>query len=257
MLSRGCPYDCHYCSNNALRKIYPSTRGYLRIPSVEYSINVVKERIKQYPQAINLVFEDDLLIADKTWFRAFAEEYQKQINLPYRLMVRPEAVSSEMAKLLNSSGCYLTQIGLESGSESLRRNLLNRKYSNKLFIDKCKTLKDNNILINTFNIVGWPFETKVEMQKTLELNRTIKADTGVCTFFYPFKGTELYNVCRKKNILKSEEEMECSYHVKPNIKLTHVTEEECVAMQREIMCFLTGGAGLMNLNLSYSHLFDE
>ncbi|MCI5138928.1 MAG: hypothetical protein D3922_11065, partial [Candidatus Electrothrix sp. AR1] len=126
MLSRGCPYDCHYCSNNALKKVYPSAKGYLRIPAVEYSIKLIKKRIQQYPQVINIVFEDDLLIADKDWFRAFAEEYQKRINLPYRLMVRPEAVSAEIAKILKKSDCYLTQIGLESGSENLRTNLLNR-----------------------------------------------------------------------------------------------------------------------------------
>ncbi|MCI5164712.1 MAG: radical SAM protein [Candidatus Electrothrix sp. GM3_4] len=257
MLSRGCPYECHYCSNYALKRVYPSTKGYLRIPSVEYSIKLIKKMLQYYPQVINIIFEDDLLIADKKWFKAFAEEYQKEINVPYRLMVRPEAISTEIAKLLKDSGCYFTQIGLESGSESLRGNLLNRKYSNKLFIEKCKILKDNDLLINTFNIVGWPFETKAEMQETLELNRIIESDMGVCTFFYPFKGTELYNICTRENLLKSEEEMECSYHIGPNIKLINVTKEECVEMQRKIMCFLTGGTNLKNLNLSYSHVFNR
>lgn len=236
VLSRGCPYECHYCSNKALKDMYPSSAGYFRIPSVTYTIALVEQLVKRYPQARNLSFNDDLLIADKKWFASFAEAYGEKIHLPYRLNVKPETITPEIVTHLKDSGCYMAMIGLESGNEQLRKKLLNRHYSNKLFYEKCKLIKDAGLRLATFNIVGWPYETKEEMMETLEMNKKIGADAGVCTYFYPFRGTVLYNLCKKEGFLK-DENFRSNYNTGPNIRLTKVSEEDCIQMHNELMAF--------------------
>ncbi len=257
MLSRGCPYECTYCSNKALKDTYPSSRGYLRIPTVEWGITMLKRMMEPYPEVINISFEDDLLIGNKKWFGDFSREYKKKINLPYRLLVRPETVTTEIIKMLKESGCYMVVVGVESGDEQLRKTLLNRNYSNKLLIEKCKMLREAGIFIASFNVVGWPFETREAMMKTLELNREIGATAGVCSFFYPFKGTELYSLCKKEDLLKKEEERKSSYSIGPNIKLTRASEEECISFHKEILTFLNGGLEIKLLDFSYSRFSQE
>ncbi len=254
MLSRGCPYECNYCSNKALKNTYPSANGYFRTPSVEYALELLERLLyKHSKNAKNIAFVDDLLIANKKWFADFANEYNKRIKLPYRLNVKPECVTKEIAEILKESGCYLTMIGLESGNEQLRKNLLNRKYSNDLFYEKCKIIKDAGLLLFTFNIVGWPFETKGNMEETLEMNKKIEADTGVCAFFYPFRGTELYKLCERENLLV-EEYAKTNYNTDPNIRLTNVSEHECNEMQQKIQSFLTSGKSTDGFNFSHECL---
>ena len=253
LLSRGCPYSCTYCCNAALKKVYPASSKYFRVPSVEYSIEFLKKMIIRYPQTKFIEFEDDLLISNKRWFENFASEYKKRINIPYSICARPEYINKDIVKCLKNSGCEKALVGLESGNERLRRDLLNRNYSNELFIEKAKIIKDAGIELFTFNMVGFPFETKEEMQDTLELNRRAEPDTGFCTFFYPYKGTELYALCDREGLLKDRKEMAkiTNYNTKPAIKLTSVKEKECIKYQKKIMSYLV--MQLIRYNYKKSH----
>ena len=239
ILSRGCPYSCNYCCNDALRKANPSPGKYFRLPSVEYSIKLIEGMIEQYPEAKFIEFEDDLLIAKKPWFIEFSEEYGKRINKHYRACVRPEYIDQEILKALKLSGCEEVYIGLESGNESFRKNILNRKYSNSLFIEKCKMIKNAGLDLFTFNIVGFPFESKKEMEETFELNKRVAPNKGACTFFYPYKGTELYKRCEENNLLKSDEEMASitNYNTKPAIKMSETQEKVCIDYQKKMSYF--------------------
>src|SRR5208282_4764831 len=166
-------------------------------------------------------FEDDLLIANRTWFESFAQEYKKRINKPYRLCVRVECVTPEIVKSLVESGCKKVSLGLESGDERIRRELLNRKHSNDLIIEKCRMIKDAGIHLFTFNIVGFPFETEQEMKETYEINLKIAPDSGVCTFFFPYPNTHLYLLCKDNDLLLEDNEALAisNYNTKPGIRM--------------------------------------
>ena len=240
MLSRGCPYSCNYCSNKAIRSVYPSSGKYFRLPSVEHSIKVIEGMINHYPETQFIEFEDDLLIANKTWFIKFSEKYLKSIDLPYRICVRAECIDQDILEALKRSGCREVYLGLESGNENFRKNILNRKYSNSLFIEKCRMIKETGLELFTFNIVGFPFEGKKEMEDTLELNKKIVPNKGICSFFYPYKGTQLYKICEENNLLRSEEEMISitNYNKKPAIKMSKAQEKECIDFQKKISYYL-------------------
>lgn len=246
MLTRGCPFSCFYCCNKSLSNIYPSSKGYFRVPSVKFAITLLERMIKQFPETNFIEFEDDLLIANKQWFTDFSEVYRKRINKPYRACVRVEYVSAEIAAILKQSGCRKVFLGVESGNEELRQNILNRRHSNEAIIDKCNILKEAGLEVFTFNIVGFPFEKKEMMRDTLNLNKKIDPNDGVCFFFYPYKGTELYNICARNNLLKSNDELLKihNYITKPAIKMTASQEKECIYFYRRINKYLYKQRGL-------------
>lgn len=236
VLSRGCPYSCHYCCNKALRDVYPSPPRLLRRPSVKYCIQLIQKVIKKYPEVKKILFQDDLLIADKNWFLRFIREYNKKINLPYGILARWECINKDIVNVLRTSKCEEICMGLESGDEVFRKKYLNRLHSNKEILKKAKMLKDEGIPLFTFNIVGFPFETKKQMNNTLELNKKIKPNNGVCVFFYPYKNTELYRICKEKNLIKKEKELVDvhDYNTKPAIKMTAKQEKECIEIQKKM-----------------------
>jgi len=201
---------------------------------------LIEKMIKEYPGTRFLEFEDDLLIADKEWFRVFSEEYQKKISLPYRVCVRVECITPEVISMLKKSHCTKVTLGLESGNEKLRQNLLNKKFSNNALIEKCRMVKKAGLQLVTFNIVGFPFEGEKEMRDTYKLNKKIAPYGGNCFFFYPYAGTSLYKVCEKNGLLKSVDEMleVTSYCIKPAIKMTPRQERQCIYYQRKIHGYL-------------------
>jgi radical SAM superfamily enzyme YgiQ (UPF0313 family) len=236
ILSRGCPYSCNYCSNPVLRGVYPSQRGYCRVNSVEYSMKFLEHLVRQYPQAEGFGFEDDLLISRKKWFLHFADEYSNRIGLPYRINVRADDVDQEIVEALQKSGCFLALLGVESGNEHFRREILNRHHTNSQLIHKAKMLSIAGIKIFTFNIVGFPFEDTRHLRDTLKLNKKIKPDWGVCTFFYPLPGTKLYDICKKEGFLSAERQLDMptNYNTYPLIPTSLRQREACIKTQKQL-----------------------
>ena len=236
MVSRGCPHNCSYCCNHAIKKVYPSAKGYFRLMEETRAILLIKNLLRKYPDAERIEFEDDLLIANKRWFANFSDLYRKQIGLPYRMNARPECVTSEIAKRLFESGCDIAYLGLESGNEHFRRHSLNRRHGNEVIEAAGKRIREAGIQLFTFNMVGLPGETPEQMRDTLALNKKMKPDSGICTFFYPFAHTKLYDFCESNGLLPENEVSSVihNYNVRPALKLPPESFRAAVKVKNEL-----------------------
>ncbi len=240
ILSRGCPFSCSYCCNEALRSVYPSAKGYWRLPSVDYCIGFLKKLRKQFPETEYIFFVDDMLIINETWFKNFSKSYKKEIKLPYRVHGRPEVITPIMVDSLADSGCDMVSIGLEHGNESYRKKILNREYSNEDFIEKVKMLKEKGIKIFTYTIFGFPFQTRELMKETFLLNKKIGPYFGCSPFMYPYKGTKIYKICKQANVLFKEERYYdiSSFYSRPSIRLNIIQSLLCMYYHKRILFFL-------------------
>jgi radical SAM superfamily enzyme YgiQ (UPF0313 family) len=238
MLTRGCPYNCYYCCNHVLRTIYPDRKSYVRIPSAERSIDIIKHNLTYYEKVSGINFADDLLIYKQEWFEQFAELYNVEIGLPYTCNGRIEHFSDKTITILKKSGCKTVYLGIESGNEWIRNNLLNRRYTNIEIVDCLKRIRKSGMSIFVYNIVGFPFETRQQMKETFLLNKNIEPDSGVVFYFYPYPATKLYDICKEFNLLSSEMEELSGYFERPAIKLTHCTEGDCRKEYNRLRIFL-------------------
>ena len=48
MLGRGCPYRCTYCASAHLWKEYPNPENWVRFPSIDRSIRIIKNNLNFY-----------------------------------------------------------------------------------------------------------------------------------------------------------------------------------------------------------------
>jgi tetratricopeptide (TPR) repeat protein len=112
-------------------------------------------------------------------------------------------INDEICKLLKDAGCEGIAIGIESGSEEIRKKVLNRKMSDELIIAAFKAAKKTGLKTSSFNMVGIPGETPEDFQKTIELNRKIMPDQMQLTIFYPYPGTRLGDYCFDKGYVKA------------------------------------------------------
>jgi len=118
LASRGCPFECTFCSNPLMW----SPRWIARKP--ELLVAEMKKYILRY-NVTNFDFYDLTAIVKKSWIVEFAQLLIKEkLNVRYQLAsgTRSEAIDEEVVALLRDSGCRLVIYAPESGSpEELRR----------------------------------------------------------------------------------------------------------------------------------------
>lgn len=221
MLLRGCPYNCNYCCNSVLMNLYPVKKDYFRIPPVGHAIDLIKHNLSFVDNVKGISFDDDLLCQNKDWFMAFSDAYSREIGLAYTMNTRVEKLSDDIINAMKRSGCRTVNIGVESGNPWVRKNLLNRRYSNEQLIEAFAKLQSAGILTSAFNMMGLPFETKSQMLDTLKINKKLQPYRGTCFYFYPYPSTKLYDICKKFDLLNEDSEKMTGYFGSPAIKLTH------------------------------------
>jgi radical SAM superfamily enzyme YgiQ (UPF0313 family) len=200
LLSRGCPYNCTYCCNNYLRRLYSGKGKYVRKKSVKRAVEEVRYFIEKYnPSRIS--FDDDTFVKDKKWLRMFLDEYRLLTRIPFDCNSRAETLDDEVCSSLKAANCETLCIGVENGNEQFRKKILNRHMTNESIIKAFTLLRKHGIKSYAFNLVGVPDETYKIHLETVRLNQNIKPDGYQITIFYPYPATDLYNYAIKNNIL--------------------------------------------------------
>jgi radical SAM superfamily enzyme YgiQ (UPF0313 family) len=201
--NRGCPYRCTYCLNHHIKKCYPKGSRYIRFQNVDRLIEDLA--IKKDSYNFDLIgFYDDTFTLNKRWITEFSKKYKKEIDMPFVCNARPETCSKEITSMIADAGCEYLSIGLESGNEWIRRNVLKRRTTNQQIVSAFKNAKDNDIRPYTYNMVGIPHETENNILETIRLNAKVKPFIVGVSAFYPFRGTTLGDQCYMEGWIMEE-----------------------------------------------------
>ena len=232
MLSRGCSYSCTYCCNDILRKIYAKDGyKYVRFRSVLSAIKELKFILRNYTFIKNFAFDDDILPLNKMWFKEFARQYKKEIALPYDCNLHPSLVNEEIVALLRESGCGQVHMGIESGNDFIRNQILNRNITKKQLINAFALCKKNGLKIYSYNMIGLPFENLGMMLETVKMNAVLPTDVNQVTMFYPYKKTPLYNICKKENLIDEGKEVQ-DYSRDTILRFNVIKRNQAIFIQR-------------------------
>jgi len=201
MAGRGCPYNCTFCYNDSLKRLYSGSK-FLRLRDTEHLLEEILY-VKKNSKLKTIVFDDDTFTTSRRWLEGFLESYKNEINLPYICNVRVEHVDDKLARMLIESGCFRVCMGIECGSENIRRNVLKKNFTNEDVISAAKIIKDHGIKILTNNMMGIPDETLDDALETVKINVMIKTDYPWCSIFQPYPKTPLADYAIEKGYLKS------------------------------------------------------
>lgn len=198
--SRGCPYLCSYCSNHMIAKRYGLERNSPRYRSVESSILEIEKTIRKFNVRTVWIL-DDIFGLDKKWRSAFCAEYKKRIKKKFICLLRVNVIDGEFMRMLKDAGCLRIFIGLESGNEFIRADVMNRHMTNEQILNAFDIAHKSGLQTNAINMIGLPGETEEMVWDTIKLNRRIKPTMSCVSIFYPYKGTNLGNYCFEKGLV--------------------------------------------------------
>ena len=182
------------------------------------------------------------LIEDKT-AKEFAERYINEVNLPFWCQSRLDTFSEEKTKLLAEMGCRAISIGLEHGSEKIRKELLKKNITNKQVLNAIKVISKYNFSITVNNIIGFPDETRENIFETIELNKKINAIMGgkhtVNVFtFIPFSGTELRRISIEKGYITGDEDIPLSFFEESMLTMPSLSKEEIKGLEKTLALYI-------------------
>jgi radical SAM superfamily enzyme YgiQ (UPF0313 family) len=231
---RGCPFPCTFCAARMYDQLYASadTTRYGRRRS---HANVLAElRQLRADGPLNyVVFLDDTFTIHHRWVREFCHVYGQEFGVPFSLNARVETVNEAMLCELAAAGCKHIVYGVESGSERVRRDIMKRHASNERFRDVFRWTREAGIMATANYILGTPGESRDEMHETISLHHELQpADFGFFVF-YPYPGTELFQLCRSNGYLPSDYLTRPANHRESILNLPGVTQADIAAVYEE------------------------
>ena len=197
---RGCPYPCTYCAARQFSDLYGSYAEYGRRRSHESVLQELAE-VRDNGELNYVLFLDDTFTINRKWVKTFCKPYGEQFGVPFSLHARVETVNRDMLARLAEAGCRHIVYGVESGSERVRREIMQRNAPNQRFVDVFQWTKEAGILVTANYIIGTPGETSNDIEETIALHHLLEPDDFGYFVFYPYPGTSLFELCRERGYL--------------------------------------------------------
>lgn len=187
--SRGCPFQCTYCG------VRVNTGRTFRKRSIDNIIEEIKYLQKTY-SIKEFHIEDDNFTLDKARVIAFCDKLKEEnIKLHWACTngVRLDTLDKELLQNMESAGCYSLAAGIESGSPRIIDDM-KRSETLDTMIGKINLIaRETKIRTTGFFMIGYPEETRNDIEKTIELALKLPLHRAQFSNFLPLPGTEIYD----------------------------------------------------------------
>ena len=233
MIGRDCPYaKCTFCSWTTL---YPK----FTVGSPERLLDEIGMLIDRY--GVREIFDDTGSFPSGGWMDKFARGmiqrgYHKKIRLSINF--RFDYLTPRRAALMREAGFRLMKLGLESVSQDTLDRL--RKGTKVSYIERgCRIAKDAGLEVHLTIMVGYPWETRADAEKTLALATRLMreglADMLQSTIAIPYPGTPLYAQAVENDwLLVAPDDYEAFDMTRPIFKTPDMTPDEVMALCNSI-----------------------
>lgn len=185
LAARGCPYSCTYCSNSLTHKLFPGTQRVRRRMPSQVVLEIMD--VAQHWGLKTVSFTDDVFCTDEKWLDSFLPLYRSAVGLPFICNTRFDVFNDVLAERLQWAGCFGVEMGVESGVQRIRAEILGKgNKPNETIIKAGQIAKRFGLKLKTYNIIGIPGETFDNAMETVHLNQKLHADQTSCSFMTPF-----------------------------------------------------------------------
>jgi radical SAM superfamily enzyme YgiQ (UPF0313 family) len=184
--ARGCPNQCTFCS---WPRTFMGTK--FRARSVTNVVDEFEYVSNELPEVKEIFVEDDTFTINKQRVREICEEIEgRELDVRWSCNARA-TLDYETMRIMKSAGCRLIDVGYESGSDQILKNIKKgvKTVDSKRFTADAK--KAGLKILGDF-MFGLPEETEDTIQQTVRFIKDIKPDLLQISVATPIPGTEFY-----------------------------------------------------------------
>jgi radical SAM superfamily enzyme YgiQ (UPF0313 family) len=202
MASRGCSTGCTFCKVGHLRRRY-------RWRSVDHVMEEIRRLVRQDGIEEIHFLDENLLLrrprAQALLERIVAEDLRFDWFCGGGMAVY--MLTPDLLKLMKRSGCYRLHLAIESGSQRILTDIMQKPVNIAKAMDIVRLARRMDFEIIGYFMIGLPTETRAEILRTVELAQDPVFDYVVFSIYTPEEGTALYRLCRRSGWLDDTQDL--------------------------------------------------
>ena len=194
IISRGCPFRCSFCSS---RNFWDKK---VRFRSPE---NIVKEIAflkKEYGTKHIMFWDDSFTINKDTINRYLRAIRESGLDINWKTATRADLIDEELLDVMKKSGCVKLEIGVESGSDRIKK-VICKDVTNDQIKRAFTMINKRGIGSGAFFMAGFPDETLEDLEQTFNLMKELNATEIAFNIFDPMPGSSEYDKCIKLGLI--------------------------------------------------------
>jgi radical SAM superfamily enzyme YgiQ (UPF0313 family) len=160
MTARGCPIACSFCSASAM---FGSN---YRARSAAAVVDEIEELITRYDIGGIKIFDSTFTLQRRHVQEFCRELHRRGIQLPWECEIRVGSVDKRTLAMMQEAGCYYVDVGVESGSQRVLDQCVEKKISLKDAEELFRWTSELGLLTKVFFTLGHPGETYEEAKET-------------------------------------------------------------------------------------------
>jgi len=196
--SKGCPYGCGYCP-------YPANQG---LPwRARDAKNIFEEMRHDYEKfgIKGFFFRDPLFSLNQKRVEELCNLIiESKLDFGFAFETRPELLKKELIGLLAKAGCECINLGVEDIHPEILKLINRRPIDTEKILETVRLLHKAGIRTSCFFILGLPGSTKQTIKETVDFSLKLLPSQVEYKIATPFPGTQLYEMAKSNNWLKSE-----------------------------------------------------
>ncbi len=199
--SRGCPYNCVFCSNCIVWGKQWRARSPKNV--VDELEHVVKEYgVKQVD------FADDNMTLDRNRMEQICDQIvQRKIKVQWFTPngIRADTLDEALLSKMKAAGCKKIRIAPESGVQRVVNEVIGKNLDLKAVEAAVVACKKVGLKVGCFFVMGLIGETKADIEETIRFASKLKAlgaDTFIFSIAMPLYGTAFYEQAKAGGFLR-------------------------------------------------------
>jgi anaerobic magnesium-protoporphyrin IX monomethyl ester cyclase len=216
--SRGCPYDCDFCTGSQFFGVCWRAR------SVENIFEEMELLHKEYHYRALSFVDDNFTLNPSRAIKLSEKIIGQGWDLIWGAWSRVDTIVNNpgMVRMMAKAGFKWTFVGFESGSQEVLNG-----YGKKARVQDAskamEILKENDVRVTGSFILGALNETKDMIKETISFAKSLNPTTAQFSILTPYPGTKLYERVKDRLLTKN---WEIYTGIHPTIKLDHVSPGE-------------------------------
>jgi len=228
--TRGCPGQCTFCDSHLLNgRLYRPRNPGCVVDEMEECVN--KFKIKYF------AIIDHTFTANRTFVEQVCNGLIKRglyRKILWSCNTRVDMLNDQLVLLMKRAGCIQIGIGIESGSNT-KLALLHKNITEAQIKEAIQRIKRHGIIAMGYAIIGFPQDTRESIKETRKKIFDFNPHALQLSFASPLPGSELYEYCRRNNLIISDNWSDFVFLRKSVIFNKEFTCEELSVLRRGII----------------------
>lgn len=191
MSSRGCPYNCIFCSN---RIVTGKRYRYRTSKTIADELELLHNK---YNRTSISFWDDNFLVSKKRLYELIEEIKQRGLlgKMTFSFQGRGDNVDPDLMKALYDAGFNSVFFGLETASEEIMETI-KKGETVADNVNAVNIVRDIGYFVNATFVYGLPGDTHKDRMDCIKMTEEIQLDAVRYNNATPYPGTELYTIAK-------------------------------------------------------------